>query len=184
MEERILEFCRLLRKHGLVVSFSQIIDSLKAVAEVGFDHDDFYHALRAILVVEQEDLPLFNNLFKLYFHQPLSKYKKPKESKAADSDDAGQAEGGKDIEMVESADGAGMGTEGEHLPPGSPAHLLVKAVREGNYPLLRALAHMGVRNLGKLEPEDFKRMDALIEQAKRSIGWDEALEVLFPARGF
>ncbi|HAA89999.1 MAG: Uncharacterized protein XD63_0792 [Thermoanaerobacterales bacterium 50_218] len=184
MEKRILEFCRLLRKYGLVVSFSQVIDALKAVAEVGFDPDDFYHALRAILVVEQEDLPLFNNLFKLYFQQPMSKYKKPKDTKATDSDDAGETEGGKGIEMAESADGAGMGTEGERLPPGSPAQLLVKAVREGNYPLLRALADMGVRNLGKLEPDDFKRLDALIEQAKRSIGWDEALEILFPARGF
>ncbi|MGB9790974.1 MAG: hypothetical protein ACPLTR_00160 [Thermacetogeniaceae bacterium] len=183
MEEKVLEFCRLLRKYGLVVSFSQIIDVLKAVAEVGFDREDFYHALRAILIVEQEDLPLFDNLFRLYFQQPLSKYKKPKDSKASDFDDAGNPEG-KDIEMTESAEGAGMGVEGEQLPPGSPAHLLAKAVLEGNYPLLRALADMGVRSLGRLKPEDFKRMDDLIEQAKKNIGWDEALEILFPSRGF
>jgi hypothetical protein len=184
MEKKILEFCRLLRRYGLVISFSQVIDALKAIAEIGFDDDeDFYYSLRSILVIQQEDLALFNQLFQIYFRQPQAERKKPKDAKAADSDAAGEANPDPEVEMVESSDGIGTG-EGEQLPPGPPAKLLVKAVREGNYPLMRALADMAVRNLGEIKPEDCRIMNKLVEEAKKNLGWEEVVEALFPARGF
>lgn len=184
MDEKIVDFCRLLRRYGISLSPVQVLDALRAVELVGVDNpQDFYHALRANLIISREDLPLFENLFRLYFCRPLSS-EEPRDAKAADTDGAGEVSGSGKIESVASADGVGMGTEGEPLPQGNPALLLVKAVRRGDYALMRRLAERAVHGLGAVRPEDFKRLDELVARAKANLGWEEAVELLFPSRGF
>ncbi len=175
MEEKILKFCRLLRKGGVDISFSQVTDALKATAEVGFNREDFYHALCCTLVKEQADKYLFNKLFRLFF---LSLPDKPERNEHENFRDLGDPEV-KDnlqvnVELVQNAEGTGRGRGGG----ASPALLLVKAVRENNYPLLRALAELAVKSLGKLSRDQLAQLDIIIEQAKVAIGWYEGVNRL------
>ncbi|MDH7578776.1 MAG: VWA domain-containing protein [Bacillota bacterium] len=173
MEEKILEFCRLLRKGGLNVSFSQIADALKATAEVGFTWEDFYHALCCTLVKERADKPLFDKLFRLFF---LSLHAKPDNKPHENVEDGEEKNNapGVNVELVQNAEGKGMGRGGG----ASPALLLVKAVREENYPLLRKIAELAVKSLGEISQDRFSEMDQVVEHAKVAIGWYEGVNRL------
>ena len=67
MVAKILEFCRLLRRGGVNISFTQIADALRAVSEAGFCQEDFHIALCSILIADRADKPLFDRLFRLFF---------------------------------------------------------------------------------------------------------------------
>ncbi len=68
MEQKILRFVELLRQNGVRVSLAEDLDSLQAVAAVGFSNPaDFREALRATLVKRHIDEPTFDSLFNLYF---------------------------------------------------------------------------------------------------------------------
>ncbi len=68
MDERIIEFVRGLRAAGVRVSLSESIDALHAVDILGMqDKDLFRSSLRATLVKDGEDVPVFEELFPLYF---------------------------------------------------------------------------------------------------------------------
>jgi len=68
VEERIVEFGRLLRQAGLRVSPVEIADAVEAAALAGAgDRDVFRAALRATLVKRGADAPAFDRLFALYF---------------------------------------------------------------------------------------------------------------------
>lgn len=171
MEEKILEFGRLLRKGGLDISFSQIADALRAVKEVGFNRENFYLALNCTLVNVHADLPLFNKIFRLYFLTlPTNDHINPGE--LHESDDHSQDT--VSAELVQTAEGMGMGKGGG----ASPALLLVKAVRQENYPLLRQLGETAIKSLGRLERKDVGNIVNLIVQAKVAIGWFEAVNRL------
>lgn len=64
-------FGRLLRALGLDVNPGRMIDLVQALAyvEVG-NHDDFYHTARSLLVHERDDLPLFDEAFRLFWRVP------------------------------------------------------------------------------------------------------------------
>lgn len=171
LDEKILEFGRLLRKGGIKVSFTQITDALRSAAVVGLAWDDFYAAMLCTLIKEQVDQPLFDKLFRLFFlslgteahniHPHLER-----------DETAGQV--AVVPELVQSADGKGMGRGGG----ASPYLLLVKAVRESNYTLLRRLGEIGIKGLGALEREDLTKLDDLVVQAKVTIGWYQAVNRL------
>lgn len=171
MEEKILEFCRLLRKSGINISFSQVADALKATAEVGFLQEDFHYALCCTLVKERADKPLFDKLFRLFFLSLQGGTNNP-----ANKENGEESEGapGGGVELVQSAEGKGMGKGGG----ATPALLLVKAVREGNYPLLRFLAELALKSLGKITREQLADMDKTVEKAKVAIGWYEGVNRL------
>lgn len=68
MEQRILDFIAGLRAAGVRVSLAESSDAFRAIEEVGvMERDTFRSALRATLVKEASDLPLFEQLFPLYF---------------------------------------------------------------------------------------------------------------------
>jgi len=64
-------FGRLLRALGLDVNPGRMIDLVQALAyvEVG-NRDDFYHTARSLLVHERDDLPLFDEAFRLFWRAP------------------------------------------------------------------------------------------------------------------
>jgi uncharacterized protein len=71
LAENLLLFCRTLRRAGLPLGPGRIIDALFAARMTGLQRrDDLYWALRAILVTDPAQIPLFHQAFLLYFHNP------------------------------------------------------------------------------------------------------------------
>ncbi|MDD3718361.1 MAG: VWA domain-containing protein [Actinomycetota bacterium] len=69
MEDRILEFIKGLRGRGVSVSTAESIDALGAVAAVGLDDPGLFKAaLKAATVKRNRDVPIFEELFPLYFY--------------------------------------------------------------------------------------------------------------------
>jgi len=68
MDERIVEFCGLLRQNGIRVSVAETIDAVRALAVVGIDDAATVRAaLRTTAVKRAIDVPTFDRLFDLYF---------------------------------------------------------------------------------------------------------------------
>lgn len=170
LEEKILEFARLLRKGGVNVSVTQVIAAIQAAAAVGLAKEDFYTALLSTLIVDQMDQPLFDKLFRLYFFSLVSSvFEKHTDHNEQETDGATAA-----LQLVDSIEGTGMGRGAG----ATPYLLLVKAVRETNYPLLRKLGKMGIESLGDLEQGAVAEIDKLVDQAKVAIGWYQAVNTL------
>jgi uncharacterized protein with von Willebrand factor type A (vWA) domain len=178
METKILEFCRLLRRGGVNISFTQIADALRAVSEVGFCQEDFRIALCSILIADRIDKPLFDRLFRLFF---LSLHRQGADGAGEDESSAADSVGpeGLPAELAQQADGTGMGRGAG----ASPAILLIRAVRENNRLLLERLAQLAVKSLGPVSRTNIQHMDTIIVQAKVAIGWYEAVNRLERARG-
>lgn len=161
----VIEFGRLLRKGGVKVSVDQVATALEAVALVGFAYEDFYTALFSTLITDQMDRPLFDKLFRLCFVTVAQNQKiATKDSQQTHNS----------LNLVKNIDCKGMGIGAG----ASPYQLLVMAVRELNYPLLRHLAQMGIRSSVFPEREAIKEMEQLIEQVKVVIGWYMAVHEL------
>lgn len=68
MDAKIVEFTALLRTNGLRVSMSEHLDAFRALAELGVgDRESFKDALRAAMVKRSIDVPVYDDLFDLYF---------------------------------------------------------------------------------------------------------------------
>ena len=71
LAENILMFCRTLRKAGLPIGPGQVLEAIGAVARAGIARrDDFYWALRAVLVSDPAQFRLFDQAFHLFFRNP------------------------------------------------------------------------------------------------------------------
>jgi len=68
VEERIIEFAALLRRHGLRISPAESLDALSALDGTGIATREIVKdVLRATMVKRSADLPSFDELFDLYF---------------------------------------------------------------------------------------------------------------------
>lgn len=68
MEQRIIDFIAGLRAAGVRVSIAESADAFRAVETLGVqDRDRFRIALRSTLIKEPQDVPIFEQLFPLYF---------------------------------------------------------------------------------------------------------------------
>lgn len=68
MDERIVQFIAGLRAAGVRVSLAESADAFRALGQLGVtDREQFRWLLRATLIKEREDQPLFDSLFPLYF---------------------------------------------------------------------------------------------------------------------
>jgi len=71
LADNILMFCRTLRKAGLPVGPGRVVEAMAAVRRAGIDRrDDFYWALRAVLVNDPAHFRLFDQAFHIYFRNP------------------------------------------------------------------------------------------------------------------
>ncbi|MFN8470597.1 MAG: VWA domain-containing protein [Anaerolineae bacterium] len=69
----IMLFGRLLRRLGVQVNTSQMLDLLAALEQVPItSRDDFYWTARAILVSRKDDLPRFDQAFELFWKRALA----------------------------------------------------------------------------------------------------------------
>lgn len=68
MEERIVHFIAALRAAGLRISLAESADAFRAVDSLGVkDRDGFRLSLRATLVKEADQIPIFEELFPIFF---------------------------------------------------------------------------------------------------------------------
>jgi uncharacterized protein with von Willebrand factor type A (vWA) domain len=68
MEERMIQFIAALRAGGVRISLAESADAFKAVDRLGIqERDDFRLSLRATLVKDASGLPVFDELFPLFF---------------------------------------------------------------------------------------------------------------------
>lgn len=73
MEDRIVQFVRALRAKGVRVSLAETADAFRAVERLGIrDREHFRISLRATLVKNAADLPLFDELFPMFFGSSLA----------------------------------------------------------------------------------------------------------------
>jgi uncharacterized protein with von Willebrand factor type A (vWA) domain len=71
IEQKLLEFCRLLRAHGMQVTAGRIIDIFRALQAIDiFQRDVFYTALEANVVSRAGDRELFRQLFLQFWSGP------------------------------------------------------------------------------------------------------------------
>lgn len=69
--ENLLQFGRLLRALGLGVAAGRMLDAAQALRHVDIGRrGDFYHALRTLLVHRAEDLPVFDEAFRIFWRKP------------------------------------------------------------------------------------------------------------------
>ncbi len=69
--DNILLFCRTLRNAGLPIGPGRVIEAASAVLQTGIERrDDFYYALRAVLVNEPAQFRIFDQAFHIYFRNP------------------------------------------------------------------------------------------------------------------
>jgi uncharacterized protein with von Willebrand factor type A (vWA) domain len=68
MDDKLVEFANLLRQNGVRVSLAESLDAMAASSLVGLaERDAFRAALRATMVKRAGELPVFEELFDLYF---------------------------------------------------------------------------------------------------------------------
>ncbi len=71
LADNILLFCRTLRTAGLPVGPGRVVEAMAAVRRAGIERrDDFYWALRAVLVNDPAQFRLFDQAFHIYFRNP------------------------------------------------------------------------------------------------------------------
>lgn len=69
--QNVLLFCRTLREAGLPIGPGQVIDASHAILQTGIERrDDFYTALRAVLVTDPTHFTVFDQAFRIYFRNP------------------------------------------------------------------------------------------------------------------
>ena len=68
MEQRVVDFIRGMRAAGVRISLAESIDAMQAVGVMGIqDRKVFRESLRATLIKDSQDRPVFEELFPLYF---------------------------------------------------------------------------------------------------------------------
>lgn len=71
LADNILMFCRTLRNTGFPVGPGRVVEAMAAVRNAGIERrDDFYWALRAVLVNDPAQFRLFDQAFHVYFRNP------------------------------------------------------------------------------------------------------------------
>jgi uncharacterized protein with von Willebrand factor type A (vWA) domain len=68
MEDKLVEFANLLRQNGVRVSLAETLDAVAAAEVSGLsDRESFRSALRATMIKRSSELPVFEQLFEVYF---------------------------------------------------------------------------------------------------------------------
>jgi uncharacterized protein with von Willebrand factor type A (vWA) domain len=68
MEEKLVEFANLLRQNGVRVSLAETLDAISASDVTGLNERDLFRsALRATMIKRANEIPVFDELFDVYF---------------------------------------------------------------------------------------------------------------------
>src|SRR6202158_1364771 len=68
MEEKLVEFANLLRQNGVRVSLAETLDAISASEVTGLGERDLFRAaLRTTMIKRASEIPVFEELFDVYF---------------------------------------------------------------------------------------------------------------------
>ncbi|MGH8688287.1 MAG: vWA domain-containing protein [Burkholderiales bacterium] len=71
LSENVMHFARLLRAAGLRVGPDRVIDCVRALEIAGLDRrDDWYWTMSAVLLSREEQRPIFDQAFRLFWRDP------------------------------------------------------------------------------------------------------------------
>ncbi len=178
MEEKILEFARLLRQAGVKTSISEVLDCLRGLQCLNMDRDTFYHTLLATLVKDQADYRVFAKLFE-YFFAPDYYGHKLTVTGQADLQEAKPACCGDNMPgNGDKSTGLGQSNMRAGIPTGDR---LVQIIKLGNPEMMAQAVSEAVARLGPLE-EKHLDMTETIKQVKIFLEWHmgvNRLELMF-----
>lgn len=141
-----------LRAAGLPVSLTENLDAMQAVKHIPLeDRVAFKYALAATLVKSNAHWRAFETVFEVYFSLRGKQYALDELDEALDGLD------GEDDERQGMGDDGGGpkglgGGGGEALTPEELAAMLLRALRDGDDAMLRAMARQAVRRYAGMEP--------------------------------
>jgi uncharacterized protein with von Willebrand factor type A (vWA) domain len=104
---RVLRFAQLVRREGIAVTSGRVIDAQRSLQYVDLGRrDDVYHALRANLIAQPEDIPRFDALFDRFWQRdsPLQpEGEVPREPPPANSNGAPESQRSADSPRADAA---------------------------------------------------------------------------------
>jgi hypothetical protein len=143
-------FIQELRRAGLPVSLTENLDAMEAVKHVPLeDRDAFKYALAATLVKSHAHWRAFETVFEVYFALRGPQYAIGGDGEGTPVDDADLDEARADL--LREGMPAGGGGSASEMTPEQLADLLLRALREGNEAMLRALARQAVGRYAGME---------------------------------
>ncbi len=163
MEEKILKFARDLRRAGVPLALPEVMDALRGIELAGFYKERFRAALKATLVKDEMDGPLFDKLFEIYF-QPQPELKEEYLGKTKDFSS-------KDIPVFLNRV---LGCDGRELASGiqgAPRGRLARAVYTGSAPDMEELAREGIEMLAPHIEDELEDFEGLVYKAKAALEW-------------
>lgn len=149
MLELLNGFVAELRKAGLPVSLTENLDAIEALEHIPLEErETFKYALGATLIKNQSHWRAFETVFEVYFSLRGPQYRIVDDAEGdldelwrEMQDQAGQGDGR-----------GGAGGSMDNLTPEEIAHLLMRALLEGDQGLTRALARQAVQRFAGMEP--------------------------------
>ena len=123
----MLQFGRLLRSHDLLVTPSEIFDGLRAIESVDLnDRPEVQLALRTTLTSKYEDLPVFDQLFEVFWRSLMADEQSgpPDETLAGPDQEAGQEGQQQQVRLEAKQDGEESEDGEEELALYSPVEIV------------------------------------------------------------
>jgi uncharacterized protein with von Willebrand factor type A (vWA) domain len=125
----MLQFGRLLRSYELLVTPSEIFDGLRALESVDLnDRSEVYLSLRTTLTSKLEDLPVFDQLFEIFWRSLVAEQSEGGEDALASPNQDGEQNGQEKMQVrLEAKQDGGESEEGEEeLALYSPVEVLTE----------------------------------------------------------
>jgi uncharacterized protein with von Willebrand factor type A (vWA) domain len=150
---KLLGFCEELRREGVAVGTSEILDAFAALEQVPWtDPDDFREALAATIAKSQEDRRAFELIFERYFFRAAEA---EAVQRGITEDDGSEAFG--------DADGVADRIDLDEL-----REQIREAMAEGNEGRLRDLARLAIAAFGRAEGSGVVGVD--VQRIRRTLG--------------
>jgi uncharacterized protein with von Willebrand factor type A (vWA) domain len=150
---KLLGFCEELRREGVAVGTSEILDAFAALEQVPWtDPDDFREALAATIAKSQDDRRAFELIFERYFFRATEA--EAVQRGITEDDDAGAAVGGEG--------------EGGRLDLDDLRERIREAMAKGDEGRLRDLARLAIAAFGRAEGSGVVGVD--VQRIRRTLG--------------
>src|SRR5436190_10531727 len=145
---RLLEFADELRREGVAIGTSELLDAFQALAEVSWtEQEDFREALAATLAKSQDDRRVFELVFDRYFFRAVERE---------------AVERGLSEQRYEAG-------EGGNLDLDSLRHRIRAAIREGSDGEMRDLARLAIAAFGR-QGEGSGVIGVDVQRIRRTLG--------------
>lgn len=174
MEDKILEFARLLRQAGLKTSISEVLDSVHGLRWLDLDRETFYHTLLATMVKDQADLGAYNKLFDYFFAPDFYGHRQDLPGQTDQAQQHRQCSGDTFTGDGERSTGLGQGNMRPGIPTGDR---MVQLIKLGSPDRMTQAVREAVANLGRLE-ERHLNMEETLKQVKVFLEWHMGVNCL------